>query len=291
MKQTLKILPDAVGIRADIFVASQLTDYTRSFWSKQFHDGKVTHNGKPIKGSALLQEGTLIVEVPESTDHSIDIPIIYQDADVIVLNKPPGLLTHSKGVLNEEPTVADFVRPLTDEEQSNNRPGIVHRLDRDTSGVIIAAKNQTAKRWLQAQFSKRKVKKTYVALVEGILDKPKAIIRLPIERNPKKPQTFRVDSSGKPAETAYEVIKSFKDATLIRLMPQTGRTHQLRVHMAYLGHPIAGDRFYGSKLKVPRLFLHAQSLEVTLPNRKREVFEAPMPKDLKEALKDFDARR
>ena len=284
MKQRLRVPKEAIGTRADVFVTAKLTDYTRSFWSKQFDQGKVTVKRLPIKASTPLQAGWLSVEVPEHVSHTIDLPVIYEDDDVAVINKPAGILTHSKGVLNDEPTVAEFVRPKTDEEPSNNRPGIVHRLDRDTSGVIITAKTQEAKRWLQGQFSKRKVKKAYIALVDGHLDEPRGIIRLPIERNPKKPQTFRVGASGKPAETHFEVLESLPNYTLVKLMPQTGRTHQLRVHMAYLGHPIAGDAFYGGSKHVPRLFLHAQSLEITLPNRKRKVFETPLPDDLQKTL-------
>ena len=290
MKRRLKIPEEAIGTRADVFVASRLTDYSRSFWSKQFDAGKVTSNKMPIKASAPLQAGWLSVEVPEQTAHAINLPVIYEDDDVMVINKPAGLLTHSKGVLNDEATVAEFVRPQTDEDSSNNRPGIVHRLDRDTSGVIITAKTQEAKRWLQGQFSKRKVKKAYIALVDGHLAEPKGIIRLPIERNPKKPQTFRVGAAGKAAETHFEVLESLPGYTLVKLSPQTGRTHQLRVHMAYLGHPIAGDAFYGGSKHVRRLLLHAISLEITLPNRERRVFEVPLPQDFQKTIEELKKR-
>jgi RluA family pseudouridine synthase len=149
-------------------------------------------------------------------------------------------------------------------------------LDRATSGVIIGAKNAAALSWLQKQFSQRKVKKTYIAIVQGHLPNDHAIIDMPIERNPKKPQTFRVGAQGKAALTEYQVIKLNDTYSMLQLSPQTGRTHQLRVHLAHLGHPIVGDTLYGGK-PAERLFLHALSLEITMPSRERKTFTAPLP--------------
>jgi 23S rRNA pseudouridine1911/1915/1917 synthase len=272
--------------RLDVLLARSLPDFSRSFLQKLCKEGRVS-----IDGELELKPGTLVQpaqEVAVTVPHidgpvSGDLPVIYEDNDVVVMNKPAGLLTHAKGAMNMEFTVGEFMRTHTTDDPTGNRPGIVHRLDRGTSGVIIAAKTPEAKRWLQKQFSTRKVKKTYLALVTGHLKEPAALIQLPIERNPKKPQTFRVAGNGKPAETSYETLKVYKNATYIKLTPLTGRTHQLRVHMQYLGHPIVGDPVYGKEEpKLGRMFLHAASLEITLPSRERKVFEVPLPPELQQ---------
>lgn len=285
--KTLNLTADLAGERLDAFLARNAPEYSRSYWQKRCEAGEVNVDGQPAKSSHKLSDGSqIVVSLPAKHDFSGQtLPVLYEDNDVIVINKPAGVLTHAKGAESDEFTVAEFVRPCTTDGTETNRPGIVHRLDRGTSGVIIAAKNTEAKRWLQGQFSKRNVKKTYLALVEGHMKEPEAILRLPIERNPKKPQTFRVGANGKPAETAYRVEKSFENNELVALSPHTGRTHQLRVHMAYLDHPIVGDEVYGQPSKnLDRMFLHAASLELTLPSRQRMVFEAPLPHHLQEYL-------
>lgn len=283
---SLRLTSIAKG-RMDSFMAASAPDHSRAYWQKRCEAGDVTINGKPAKSSAILQPYDIVeVRLPEAPDFTGQtLPVLYEDADVIVINKPAGVLTHAKGADSSEFTVAEFVRPRTTDGADGNRPGIVHRLDRGTSGVIITAKTPEAKRWLQGQFSKRNVKKTYLALVEGHLRAPEATLRLPIERNPKKPQTFRVGANGKPAETSYKVEKSYSRHDLVELRPLTGRTHQLRVHLKYLDHPIVGDPFYGTADKqLGRMFLHAYSLELTLPSRQRKIFTAPLPPELQRYL-------
>jgi 23S rRNA pseudouridine1911/1915/1917 synthase len=245
-------------------------------------------NGQPKSAKSLLKfEDVVTTEVPAATDYSDQtLPILYEDDESIVINKPVGVLTHAKGVLNEEFTVADFARPRTTDGADTNRPGIVHRLDRATSGVLILAKSSEAKSHLQKQFQDRKAKKTYLAITHNTPKNREAIIRLPIERNPLKPQTFRIGSSGKSAETAYQVLDTFNDGafSLIELKPVTGRTHQLRVHLQYLGCPIVGDTLYGNKKDTARLMLHAKDLEVTVPSRERKTFSADAPDDFKDFL-------
>ena len=204
----------------------------------------------------------------------IELPIIFEDDDCVVINKPVGLLTHSKGAFNPEATVATWLSNRTT-DMDGERAGIVHRLDRATSGVMICAKSPEALAWLQKQFSQRKVKKSYIAIIAGQLDPEEAIIDMPIERNPKAPATFRVGNNGKSATTHYKTIESSEHYSLLELKPETGRTHQLRVHLKHLGHPIVGDVLYNGK-PGERLFLHAQSLEITLPNRERKVFNVPI---------------
>jgi len=283
MNHTFEITEAEAGERIDAYLARVAPEFSRSFWHKQTETGAVLLNGTPVKPSQKVQPGDEItVKTPAAPDFSNQtLPVIYQDNDVVVMNKPAGMLTHAKGVLSEEFTVAEFMRSLTTDGIETNRPGIVHRLDRGTSGVIMAARTPEARRWLQKQFSQRKVKKTYIALVKGTPKEPAAILQLPIERNPKKPQTFRVNANGKPAETAYETLASYRGCTLLKLMPHTGRTHQLRVHLHHLGCPIVGDELYGkAEPKLGRMFLHAASLEVTLPSRERKVFEAPLAPEL-----------
>lgn len=274
--------------RLDVFLARMLPDYSRSFVKKLCLEGNIEVDYKTqTKPSAPLHgTETVIVMLPiPSIEPSGDMEVIYEDNDVIVLNKPAGILTHAKGAHTEEFTVGEFMRSRTSDGRDTNRPGIVHRLDRDTSGIIIAAKNTVSKHWLQKQFSLRKVKKTYIALLEGHLKELSALITLPIERNPQKPQMFRVGSNGKPAETVYETLKVFKKNTLIQLRPHTGRTHQLRVHMRYLHCPIVGDTLYGKpEPRLGRMFLHAAELEVTLPSRERKIFRAPLPAVLQNYL-------
>lgn len=288
MNQTFEVTETEAGDRIDAYLTRVAPEFSRNFWQKQTDAGNVLLNNVKVKVSQKVQDGDVITVVtPQALDFTDQtLPVIYQDDDVIVINKPTGVLTHAKGVLSEEFTVAEFVRPLTTDGAGTNRPGIVHRLDRGTSGVIITARTNEAKRWLQKQFSQRKVKKTYIALVKGTPKEPAAILQLPIERNPKKPQTFRVGSNGKTAETAYETLTNYKGYTLLKLMPHTGRTHQLRVHLHYLGCPIVGDEFYNkAEPKLGRMFLHAASLEITLPSRERKVFEAPLAPELAAYLK------
>ena len=230
--------------RIDQFITEKIPSLSRSSIQKLVKLGKVKINGKLAKSSQKLKyKDKVQVDYDPSADvkiPNINIPIIYQDEDILVIDKPIGVLTHSKGNFNPEATVATFVKNLTP-NLLGDRGGIVHRLDRATSGVLITAKSEPALELLQKEFSSRKAQKTYIAVVEGHLDDKKAIIDMPIERNPKKPATFRVGSNGKNSITEYEVLKSSKLYDLVELRPKTGRTHQLRVHMAKLGHPILGN--------------------------------------------------
>lgn len=266
--------------RLDQKVVELLPEISRAFAGKLIEGGKVTLNGEVITkpGQKLKPTDDVIVDYKmQELDAipDIELPILYEDDDCVVLNKPVGVLTHSKGAFNHEATVATFLRRHT-KDLPGERGGIVHRLDRATSGVIICAKHPAALAWLQKQFSQRKAKKTYTAIVSGQLPNEQAIIDMPIERNPKKPQTFRVGANGKPAVTAYTVMQVNEKLSELELKPTTGRTHQLRVHLSRLGHPIVGDILYGG-VPADRLYLHAMSLEITLPSRERKTFEAPIP--------------
>ncbi len=264
--------------RLDVLLAERHPEVSRSTWQKHIKAGHVTVNNVPAKNTKqeVTDADSIAINVPDSIDFSAhELPIIYLDDDVIVVNKPAGILTHSKGALNDEFTVADFFRRYTTVGLDTNRPGIVHRLDRDTSGLIIGARTPEAFDLLKSQFADRKAKKYYVAIVDGTPKQLVAKIDIPIGRNPSAPSTFRADSKGKPAVTDYTVLDQQNGKSLVALHPLTGRTHQLRVHMAHLGTPITGDRVYGKTAE--RLYLHAYKLEVTTALGTRQMFIAPVP--------------
>lgn len=270
-------------VRLDIYLSTKFdTTISRSLWQKYIKAGYVSVNSKVVTTPKFEVDETdeIALDLPEKEQADVDLPILYEDDDVIVVNKPSGLLTHAKGGLSDESTVAEIIRPKTSFATDTDRPGIVHRLDRDTSGLLIIAKNPESAAHLQRQFAERTAKKTYIAITDG---KPKlnaAKIDLPIGRNPSAPSTFRIDPNGKPAQTTYYVLAENDTQSLVELKPTTGRTHQLRVHLAHLNAPILGDRVYG-KSSDCRMMLHAQKLEITLPSGERKVFEAAIPDEFK----------
>ncbi len=271
--------------RLDQRVVEQIPTLTRSYAVKLISDGKVMINGEVVtKAGYKMRDGDIVgVDYDEELFRQIpviELKVLYEDDDCVVIEKPIGLLTHSKGAFNPEPTVATWLRGRL-RSMEGERAGIVHRLDRATSGVMICAKTPEAHSWLQKQFSQRKVKKNYSAVITGHLKENEAVIDMPLERNPKKPQTFRVGVNGKSARTHYIVTREGNTFSLLELKPETGRTHQLRVHLSQLGHPIVGDTLYGGK-EADRLFLHAHSLEITLPSRERKVFTSFVPPEFED---------
>lgn len=273
--------------RLDLRLAEDYPEYSRSSWQKFIRAGYVSVNGDTVTVPKTDVEVTdsVAIALPAKNDYSTDeIPIIYQDDNVVVIDKPAGMLTHSKGELNDEFTVAEFFRKLTNNASQTNRPGIVHRLDRDTSGVLIGAKNDVAAEKLKKQFAQRTVAKTYIAILQGVPKMLEARVDVPIGRNPVAPGSFRVDANGKPAITDYKVLSTDGQMSLVELRPKTGRTHQLRVHMKFLGAPIVGDRLYGQPAE--RLYLHARSLEITLPGGERKTFSSPLPLEFTDKLKN-----
>jgi 23S rRNA pseudouridine1911/1915/1917 synthase len=275
--------------RLDQYVVGRQPGLSRSYAAHLIKEGRVKVNGVSVtKASHRVRPGDKIdiehdpaqAEIPE-----IDLPVLYEDRSCVVIDKPAGILTHSKGGFNPEATVATWLAGRT-EGMTGERAGIVHRLDRATSGVMICAKNAEALDWLQKQFSERRAVKTYMAVVDGQPEQPEAVIDMPIERNPKRPQTFRTGPGGRTARTAYKVLRASEggEHSLLRLNPTTGRTHQLRVHLAKIGHPITGDALYGGS-PAPRLFLHALSLEITLPDRQKMTFEATLPAGFEELVR------
>ncbi|HLZ15121.1 MAG TPA: RluA family pseudouridine synthase [Candidatus Saccharimonadales bacterium] len=274
--------------RLDTFVVQCMPRLSRAFAAKLIDQGNVLVNDVAVKAGHKLRPGDRVhIQYDESQLDAIpyiDLPVLYEDENCVVLNKPAGVLTHTQGEFNTEATVASFLRQHA-QGLTGERAGVVHRLDRATSGVIIGAKNQAALSALQKQFAQRKVKKTYLAIVEGHPKEPEAVIDMPIERNPKAPATFRVGVNGKAAVTHYRVLETHGHCSLLELKPETGRTHQLRVHLQKIGHPIVGDPLYGSGTFGDRLYLHAHSLEITLPGGERKTFSAPLPPEFMELLR------
>lgn len=255
-------------VRLDHLMAKIYKSYNRSTLQKFIREGFVTVDGELAKKpNQKFVEGVQIdLRIPDELKNAdVKLETIYEDDDVIVVNKPAGLLSEAKGEYCPERTLADFGY-------------IAHRLDRDTSGVMILAKNEEVQQFLKSQFQHRTVHKTYYAVVEGRPKLDDARIDLPLMRDKKRPTTFRVDPNGKESETYFKVVKANEKNALVELKPTTGRTHQLRVHMKYLGHPIKGDVVYGDG-KADRLYLHAEKLEIKLPNGKKMTFEAPLPKE------------
>ena len=269
--------------RLDTYLYEHYKEISRSRWQKYIKDSRVSINGKTITTPSYEIDDKAIIDIklPEEKKFEKEkLDILYLDDNVIVINKPAGILTHAKGADSDEFTVADFFKRYSTYALDTNRAGIVHRLDRDTSGVIIGARNNETANLLKKQFAKRLTKKTYIAITTGIPKLEKAKIDLPIARNPKKPATFKVSSNGKVAITDYKVLKTNENYALIELMPKTGRTHQLRVHLNYINCPILGDKVYGTK-KADRMYLHEEKLEITIPAKGRMTFEAKLPKEFK----------
>ncbi len=270
------------GKRTDKLLAEQLPQFPRAALAKLFDKELVWLNDKITKPGMKVREGDVLKADLSPLDIKIDdieLPIIYEDDNVLVVDKPSGVISHARGRYFDEPSVASFVRQKTG--QKGERSGIVHRLDRATSGIMICAKNQETLSFLQKQFSQRKVKKTYMAIIEGSMPSEEGLIDMPIGRNPKVPATFHVAEDGKNALTRYRTIAKENGLTLLEMSPETGRTHQLRVHLTELQHPIVGDNLYKGK-EASRLMLHAASLEITIPGGERMVFTAPLPLEFQE---------
>lgn len=285
--------------RLDTYLAER-EGIPRSLVQKLIKTGVAMVNGEVVTRPArsISEADNIVFQSPSTPDEGEWLArfsqyVIYIDDNVIVVNKPAGMLVHAKGGVAKELTVADYVRSQFDHDEladnaDNNRLGIVHRLDRATSGVMICARNLATASYLSRQFAERKVKKVYLALVSSLPGHSAARINLPIRRSRRAPSTFVVDGNGKVAITDYTVQKEYPDGrALLELRPLTGRTHQLRVHLAHLGCPIVGDAVYGHAHYGDRLMLHAYRLEISIPGQdgaERRIFTAPLPADFQEAI-------
>ncbi len=294
--QTFHFVSDqAEPVRLDKFLSSHLTDYSRSRLQGLIIDGFVKVDELPVVISRFkVEKGSKVeIVIPPAKPVGLepeDIPldIIFENKDLMIVNKPAGMVVHPSPGHYSGTLVHAALSHIPDLEGigGEERPGIVHRLDKETSGLIIVAKNERAHRWLQDQFRLRKVHKTYLALVDGKPPTPTGRVEAEITRDPAHRKQMAVVSEGRGREavTEYKVIESFPHHSLIEAHPFTGRTHQIRLHMAFLKCPIVGDTLYGHKHKsveISRQFLHAAKISLVLPGEKAErSFEAPLPPDL-----------
>lgn len=285
------------GQRIDAVLAKKFSEFSRTSWQQSLMqkparvDDQIVGSNYKLKPNQTI---TAYLPVQKQTKITLIPPkvlpdIIYQDSDVIIINKPAGLITHPTDTLPTEPSVAGaFAENIMDDDPM--RPGIVHRLDKDTSGVMVLARNLAAKKLLQEQFRNRKVIKHYIALVQGRLSRPAARIELPLQKSQRQPNTMVVHFGGKMAITQYQVTAQYPHASLIDVTIHTGRTHQIRAHFAHLGHPVVGDTKYGKQTLpkgLSRQFLHASSLSLLLPSGKKQTFTAELPLELKSYLEQL----
>ena len=282
--------------RLDAYLAAAHPAISRSRWKQLIEAGHVLLNGVAVRKSntALSSGAELRCDLPEPEPVglvAVDIPlaILYEDADLIVLNKSAGLVVHPAPGHAADTLVNALLHHCSDLQGIGGelRPGIVHRLDKDTSGVLVVAKNEAAVAALVAQFSSHSVQKEYLALVWGAPKKPTGTVDLPVGRHPVHRQKMAVTEKGRAAVTHYETLAAGPLASLLRVRIETGRTHQIRVHLAHLGHPVVGDSTYGrarqglpAELNVSRQMLHAHVLKIAHPrDGRRLVFTAPPPPD------------
>ncbi len=295
------VVPEGGGRRrADRFVAD-LTGLSRSYVQRLIADGRLTIDGRALRANAVLGPGDRVeldVPPPSPAEHlapdpGIELRVVYEDDDLLVIDKPAGLVVHpSPGHWSGTLVNALLARGTAYGGIAGvQRPGIVHRLDRDTSGLLMVAKNDAAQSSLMAQLKARRVKKTYLALVHGSVAAAVGRIEAPIGRDPRDRQRFAVVPDGRSSVTGYRVRERFTGWTLLELDLVTGRTHQIRIHLDAIGHPVAGDRVYGTGTSrrgpegLGRLFLHAWRLELTAPSDGRLVrVTAPLPAELEIVL-------
>ena len=287
------IVPEELaGKRLDIAV-TEMGGISRSQVQKLIRAGAIRLDGATVDAKQAAKVGDTI-ELNLADDGPAlpapEIPILYEDADVLVVDKPAGLVVHLTESRRPQPTVAAFAAAHGVVDEDAERPGIVHRLDKDTSGAMVIAKNPAAKAELQRQFKQRTIGKTYVALVRGRLSEAEAIIRLPIGRHHRLPVKRAVLPGGREAVTRYRTLEVLPGATLVEINLQTGRTHQIRVHFSHIGHPVIGDVVYGDAKRPPglaRQFLHAAKLEFIAPSGKPVTVESPLPPDLDAFLRSL----
>ena len=291
---------DDLGTRLDRYVADQLPDLSRGTVQGLIESGRVSVDGRQRKPKFRMTPGEVVsVEIPppridEILPDPIPLAIVYEDADVIVVDKPAGMVVHPAPG-HQRGTLANALLAHVPgiSVGGSQRPGIVHRLDKDTSGLIVAAKTDRGRTSLVTQWEERAVEKTYLALVSSSTEDEEAIIDAPIGRDPKNRQRMAVVRSGRPAVTRFHVVERFPDTTLLEVSIETGRTHQIRVHLAFIGHPIVGDHVYGrTRLTEPQLdrqFLHASALAFQLPDGAALRLEAPLPGELQAVLEELRA--
>jgi 23S rRNA pseudouridine1911/1915/1917 synthase len=282
------------GGRLDAVLSRALPEISRARVQRLIEAGNVRVNGEVVRKSATVQEGDLLAfEVP-TTDHAVtpsglDLPILYEDAALAAIDKPPGLAVHGAPG-DTGPSVAGWWLEQLGSAATGfdtERPGIVHRLDKDTSGVLLLAKTPAAQAALSRAFEDRTTRKTYLAVVEGVPAQPRAVVDAPIDRHPGDRTRMAVTRAGRPSRTEYEVIASGKDQSFLEVHPETGRTHQIRVHLSAIGCPVANDGVYGKRATDGRQLLHAYRIEFPHPSGGRLTVTATAPADMAAAIRSI----
>ncbi len=302
MADVRDLIADHDGERLDRFVARSLPELTRARARRLIDEGFVTVDDRlPAKAGAALASGQRVrvtVPPPEPVTlepEAIPLRIVYEDGDLLVVDKPPGMAVHPAPGHSSGTLVHAVLAhcPGLSTVGGEGRPGIVHRLDKDTSGLIIVAKNDAAHLSLARQLKERRVEKTYIALVEGRLTQREGVIDASIGRHPARRKKMAVVEGGREARTRYRVLREIDGRSLVEVRPETGRTHQIRVHFAAIGHPVVGDPVYGRGRpagSLRRQFLHAQRLAFRHPRTdERLELEAPLPEDLAQALAELES--
>ena len=290
----LELTADRPGERLDVFIARLARNLSRSQARRLIDDGLVTVEGRQERPShRLAADARVVATLPPLEEarlqaERIPLAIIYQDEDIIVVDKPAGITVHPAPG-HPRGTLVNALLSLVPElavSRDNIRPGIVHRLDKETSGLLVVARNERARTDLTRQLKERQVRKTYLALVQGVPQPAQGTIEAPIGRHPRNRKKMAVVTGGREAETKYRVREALDRFALLEVEPVTGRTHQIRVHLAAIRHPVVGDAVYGKRSPlVERQFLHAWRLAFDLPSSGRLVeFESPLPADMRAAL-------
>lgn len=297
MDEVILRVEEPVG-RLDRYVADRCPRLSRSMAQRLIHEGRILVNGAPTRASYCPAPGDLVrVEIPSQAPlvplpEELPLQVLYEDEHLLVVEKPPGMVVHPAPSHPTGTLVNALLAHRPDVAQADldpQRPGIVHRLDRDTSGLLVVAARREVQVALQALFKSREVEKEYLALLHGLLSPERGAIEAPLGRDPRDRKRMAiVAEGGRYARTEYQVREHLPDSTLAEARPLTGRTHQLRVHFASIGHPVLGDRVYGhrrQKIHVPRQFLHAWRLTFVHPATGDALeFTSPLPSDLAEAL-------
>lgn len=302
MNQKLLITnSDYIGLRLDKVLVLEFKDRSREFIMRLIDEGEVLVNDKKAKNSYRVKENDEItINIPEAknldaTPQDIPLDIVYEDDDIIVINKPRDLVVHPSNGHEDGTLVNALLAHCTNLSGINGikRPGIVHRIDKDTTGLLVVAKNDYAHEFLAKQLEDHTLHREYIALVKGVIKEEDGKIIAPIGRDKYNRQKMAVDvKNGKPAVTHFHVLKRFNQYTLISCVLETGRTHQIRVHMNYIGYPIEGDPVYGPKSHL--LFdkgqlLHAEKLILIHPKTKKKMtFSAPLPKDFQDVIDNLE---
>lgn len=290
--------------RLDIYVAEEMKELSRTTIKRLIDEGRILVNGKKVKSSYKPEEEDCIsIDIPEVCEiglipQEIPVPVIYEDKDIIVVNKPKGMVVHPANG-NPDGTLVNAILAMCKDSLSGIggeiRPGIVHRLDKDTSGLLIVAKNDMAHINMSKQIQDRKVTKKYIALVKGIVTENEATINLPIARSTKDRKKMAVAPKGKEAVTHFEVLQRYDKYTLLELKIDTGRTHQIRVHLSYIGHPVVGDGVYSkgqNEFNIEGQMLHAKHLEFMHPiTDEKMVLDAPLPEYFEDILESLKNRK